>query len=111
MTHQPAKPAYDITVVDESLEIHLHRDFDANGRDSNWVSVLGQRFPGPYSRVVLDLTQLGQRVNSSFFSGLYLLHQLYSAPDQPPVILRGGTHERVRQGLEILSLSQFFTIE
>jgi anti-anti-sigma regulatory factor len=104
------KPNYDIAMAGEALEIRLHRDFDANGRDSDWVNVLTNRFPGPYPKVILDLSSLGQRVNSSFFSGLYRLHQQYTGVGRPPVVLRGA-HDRVRQGLEILALGQFFTLE
>jgi hypothetical protein len=104
----PSKAAYDIGMVGDALQIRLHRDFDANGRDSDWVNVLLNRFPGPYPKVIIDLSALGQRVNSSFFSGLYRLHQQYAGPGLPPVILRGA-HDRVRQGLEILALGQFFT--
>jgi anti-anti-sigma regulatory factor len=104
----PSKPAYDVAMADETLEIRLHRDFDANGRDSDWVNVLMHRFPGPYPRVLIDLSSLGQRVNSSFFSGLYRLHQHYGAAERPVVL--HGAHERVRQGLEILALGQFFIL-
>lgn len=110
MSQHPVKPAYDIAMAGDALEIRLHRDFDANGRDSDWVNVLVHRFPGPYPSVVLDLSALGQRVNSSFFSGLYRLHQQYTGQGRPPVVLRGA-HERVRQGLEILSLGQFFVLK
>lgn len=93
----------------EALEIRLHREFDANGRDSDWVNVLINRFPGPYPQVRIDLSALGQRVNSSFFSGLYRLHQQYGKAGQRVILT--GAHERVRQGLEILALGQFFALE
>jgi hypothetical protein len=102
------KPAYDIALDGEALVVHLHKDFDANGRDHDWAQIITQRYPGPYARVTVDLSLLGVRVNSSFFSGLYRLHLAYGANGQP-VVLRGA-NDRAVQGLEILALRPLFTL-
>ena len=103
------KPAYDVALDGEMLVINLHRDFDANGRDHDWAQTIAGRYPGPYGRVTVDLTQLGSRVNSSFFSGIYRVHQAFGANGRPPVVLLGA-HERVVQGLEILALRPLFAL-
>lgn len=103
------KPAFDVALAGETLIINLHREFDANGRDHDWAQTISGRFPGPYGRVTVDLSQLGPRVNSSFFSGLYRLHQVYGSNGRPPVVLVGA-HERAIQGLEILALRPLFAL-
>jgi len=103
------KPAYDVALDGQTLRINLHRDFDANGRDHDWAQTISGRYPGPYARVTVDLSHLGARVNSSFFSGLYRLHQAFSGNGRPPVVLLGA-HERAIQGLEILALRPLFAL-
>ena len=105
----PPKPAFDVSLAGETLVINLHRDFDANGRDHDWAQTIAGRFPGPYAQVRVDLSLLGARVNSSFFSGLYRLHQAYGGNGRSPVLLVGA-HERAVQGLEILALRPLFTL-
>lgn len=103
------RPAYDVALEGDTLRINLHRDFDANGRDHDWAMTISGRYPGPYGRVTVDLSQLGPRVNSSFFSGLYRLHQSFGGNGRPPVVLIGA-HERAIQGLEILALRPLFAL-
>lgn len=102
------KPAYDVAIERDALVIHLHKEFEPNGRDHDWANVITARFSGPYARVTVDLTHLGPRVNSSFFSGLYRLYQQYGRNGQR-VVLRGA-HERAVQGLEILALRPLFDL-
>lgn len=101
------RPAFDVDLADDQLTIHLQRDFDANGKDHDWVNLIISRFQGPYRSVILDIAQIGPRVNSSFFSGLYRLHQQYGKTSK--LRLRGA-HERAVQGLEILALRDLFDI-
>lgn len=104
------RPAFDVTQENDSLVINVHRDFDANGKDHEWVNLIASRYEGPYANVTLDISLMGARVNSSFFSGLYRIHQQYNADGKSPVHIRGA-HERALQGLEILALKQLFVID
>jgi hypothetical protein len=103
------RAAFDVEVVDDRLLIHLHKDFDANGKDHDWVNLIIGRYPGPYVEARIDVSQLGPRVNSSVFSGLYRLHQQYNPKGNQPVVIVGA-HERAVQGLEILSLRSLFSL-
>lgn len=105
----PAKPAYDVVLEADMLVINLQREFDANGRDHDWAQTIAGRYPGPHVRVTVNLSQLGSRVNSSFFSGLYCLHQAFGGNGRPPLVLIGA-HERAIQGLEILALRPLFAL-
>lgn len=99
------RPAFDVSLEGDRLTINLHRDFDANGKDHDWVNLIVARFPGPYVEVAVDISQIGPRVNSSFFSGLYRLHQQFGKEHKLRLV---GAHERALQGLDILALRDLF---
>lgn len=103
------RPAFDVELADDHLAIHLHRDFDANGKDHDWINLIVARYPGPYATVTIDIAAMGARVNSSFFSGLYRLHQQYNTDGRHPVGILGA-HERAVQGLEILALKSLYRL-
>jgi len=103
------RPAFDVDLVGNDLAIHLHREFDANGRDHDWIGLIATRYPGPYATVTIDIEAMGPRVNSSFYSGLYRLHQQYNPDGDHPVQIKGA-HERAVQGLEILALKSLFRL-
>lgn len=103
------RPAFDVELADDRLAIHLHRDFDANGKDHDWINLIVARYPGPYAQVTIDIAAMGARVNSSFFSGLYRLHQQYNVDGSRPVCIKGA-HERAVQGLEILALKSLYRL-
>jgi len=103
------RPEFDVDLVGNDLAIHLHREFDANGRDHDWIGLIAARYPGPYATVTIDIEAMGPRVNSSFYSGLYRLHQQYNPDGDHPVQIKGA-HERAVQGLEILALKSLFRL-
>ncbi len=103
------RPAFDVELADDQLAIHLHRDFDANGKDHDWINLIVARYSGPYASVTIDIAAMGPRVNSSFFSGLYRLHQQYNIDGSHPVGILGA-HERAVQGLEILALKSLYRL-
>ncbi|MBA3686680.1 MAG: hypothetical protein H0W72_15770 [Planctomycetes bacterium] len=104
-----AKSAWAAEVIGDVLAIHLHRDFDASGKDHDWAQLIVSRWPGPFARVDVDLSKLGTRVNSTFFAGLYRLHGHYAKTGDKTITLI-GPDERAIQCLDILSMRPLFRV-
>ncbi len=99
-----AKSAWDAEIQGDRLWIRLHRDFDASGSDHEWAQIIVRRWPGPFTRIDVDMSRLGSRVNSTFFAGLYRLHGHYAKSGERIITLH-GPDERALQCLDILSMA------
>jgi hypothetical protein len=91
------------------LVITLDQEFLETCGVGKWGEVFRQRYPGPFERVVLDLTHL-KLVQSTLFAEMLHLRDAYEGAARQGVWLRNPSR-RAMAVMEIMQMSQLFVIE
>lgn len=101
--------AVDTIVVDDVLTVTVRKEFDAGNIHQDWAQSVQIMRPGPYAKVVFDLSLCGL-VSSTFFAGLIQLHQHYTGQGVPPLTIH-HPDPRVARNLKALRMESLFKIE
>lgn len=101
--------AVDTQAAGDVLTVTVRKEFDAGNVHQDWAQQVQIMHPGPYAKVVFDLSPCGL-LSSTFFAGLMQLHGFYGTQG-PTVIVLHHPDPRVVRNLKILRLDRFMTIE
>lgn len=110
MADQGPPRAFDTEIAAGRLVVRIRREFDFGNLHRDWAHNVVVSHPGPYTRVVLDMSLCGL-VSSTFFAGLIQLHQHYVAKMGLPPLLLHRPDPRVLRNLEILHFDELFEVE
>lgn len=97
-----------VQATDDVLEVQVDKEFIEAAGNRAWAKMLGDRYPGPWRRVVLKLDHC-HVVNSTLLSEILHLREVYGRQNTEMVLSKPS--ERMMAMIEIMSLEALFTVE
>ena len=92
-----------------TLRLKLKEEFEIEDWNHHWSRVIPQKYPGPWSKVIIDMEHLPLPCSSFYGGSLQLLEGLRQS--QLTCIHLINYHPRVEQTITMMNLQHFLRLE